>query len=310
MSSVAERTQKAFQDAVDAIVPTMPLLMHGSGDVAPSLVNPSSARLMAELTVQYIASLVDAAVDAQDMVLSDCRDDRRANLPIPPPLKDVAQRRKPPIPPPPPPLLIPTQSKEDRMRRKRRPAGEYWDEPLPPPKIRKSDEDDSSEEGFKIISEEDDDDLGLLVPADEWVGVVGVDIREERTRMAYVQAPFAIGPQAFIFPICHDAGLYGRVLEVQAAQRNLAPLLMDSAVMEMIRTEAVTTSATKRTGSKAKQKKSNSESGGKSKRNNEDDDEEENEEEEEEDEADEEEEEDEFSRPTWPGLDGIFPVYR
>ncbi len=325
-SSVADRTQQAFHDAVESLIPTMPLLMHGSGDVAPSLVNPLSARFMAELTVQYISSLVDAAVDAQDMLLADrCHEkDARANFPIPPPLQEVRQRRIPPLPPVPT-LQQPSNGSNDNnssRRKQRRAVDDYWDEPLPAPKIRKAGEQDHAQiiTNMNVVDHEfdqdDDEDQGHpMVPFDEWVGVAGVDFRKDRTRMAHVQAPFAIGTQCFIFPICHDAGLYGRVLEVQAAQRNIAPLLVDSVVMEMVRTEAVAASAdAKRNNARSKQKKNNSNNGeqqGKSKRSNEDDEEEENEEvDEEEEEPEEEEEEDEFSRPTWPGLDSILPIYR
>merc|ERR1712137_493491 len=58
-----------------------------------------------------------------------------------------------------------------------------------------------------------------------------------RSRRAYVTTPSTIGTQCFIFPICHDSGLHGRVMEVQAARRNIAPVLMDSVFADMINAE-------------------------------------------------------------------------
>ena len=78
--------EKDFEDAVEAIAPDMPLLMHGCGDVAPSDVNPETARLVAQLTVKHISELVDAAVDAHHILT-----DGAGGLLPPPPL---ANKRK------------------------------------------------------------------------------------------------------------------------------------------------------------------------------------------------------------------------
>ena len=43
--------------------------------------------------------------------------------------------------------------------------------------------------------------------------------------------------KCFIFPICHDVGLYGKVLEVQSSRRSIEPLLVDPAIMEVVRAE-------------------------------------------------------------------------
>ena len=71
------------------------------------------------------------------------------------------------------------------------------------------------------------------------VGAVGIDLgvfdkehgRPKRTASV-------IGTQCFIFPICHDAELYGRVKEVQKERRQLVPLMMDPVIMDMVKTEA------------------------------------------------------------------------
>lgn len=240
---------KAFADAVSAIAPDMPLLMHGSGDVAPSEVNPETAKLVAELTVQYITELVDAAVDAHDILT----DGAGGVLPPPP----VVNKRK-----------VPTDVANRARKRKKH---DYWDEPLPEPKIRSESTEQSSENN-----------------TDEWVGLAGVDFWEDtRSRRAHVSAPSTIGIQSFIFPVCHDPALYGRVMEVQGARRNIAPALMDSVWLETMNAEGG------RLGSKANKRPATPANDA------------ENLEEEEEEENAEEE-----VLPTWPGLESLLPIHR
>lgn len=50
-----------------AIIPELPVLMHGSGDVRPEHVHPHSVAVLARLVEKYVASLVSAALDAQDV---------------------------------------------------------------------------------------------------------------------------------------------------------------------------------------------------------------------------------------------------
>ena len=88
--------------AMNAIPPDMPLLMHGSGNVAPSQVNADTVAILSELTVQYISQLVDAVVDAHDL------------------LTDGTGGVLPP----------PNMRKQKLMERTN-----YWDKPLPEPKI-------------------------------------------------------------------------------------------------------------------------------------------------------------------------------
>jgi hypothetical protein len=230
---------------MNAIAPDMPLLMYGSGDVAPSNVNPDTTALLAELTAQYISQLVDAAVDAHDLLTDG------AGGVLPPP--------------------APT-------RKRKQAHADYWDGPLPEPKIR------SPPAGAKTkfaFPSSDTDSNSLLIGVDFW--------ESARSRKAHVATPSAIGTQCFIFPICHDAGLYGRVMEVQAARRSIAPVLIDSVILEMVETEGGhLQSATRKRPASAANDGENSDD---------------------EQEEDEDNNEDELL-PTWPGLDSILPIHK
>ena len=259
-----ESNRKAFAEAVAAIAPDMPLLMHGSGDVSPSEVNPETAALVSELTVQYIAELVDAAIDAHD-ILTD-----GAGGMLPPPA--LANKRKPHRPPSP---------ASGKKRKAKKADTDYWDEPLPEPKIRSETAAETNDVSTALQEAED-----KTVDADEWVGVAGVDFWEtSRSRKAHVATPSAIGTQCFIFPICHDSGLHGRVMEVQAARRNIAPVLMDSVWLEMVNAEG---GRLRKRPAAATNEAENLEDA----------------EDEDEDNAEEE------LLPTWPGLESLLPIHR
>lgn len=247
---------QAFADAVAAIAPDMPLLLHGSGDVPPNEVNPETAKLVAELTVQYISDLVNAAVDAHDVLT----DGAGGFLPPPP----FPNKRK-----------MPPRSSTDALANKRqRKTQEYWDEPLREPKIRSETFEESND--TKTIN------------SDEWVGLAGVDFFEDaRSRRVHVSAPSTIGIQSFIFPVCHDAALYGRVMEIQAARRNIAPVLMDTVWLETMAAEGG------RLRSSNKNKRSATPANDT-----------ENVEEEDEENAEEE------ILPMWPGLESLLPIHR
>lgn len=204
------------------------MVMHGAGDVVvpnKSNVNMDSAKLISELTATYISSLVHAAIDSHQIL-------NNGPLPLPPPPPQLASdHRKAPKPvpySPPGPKLAPGsaaavfKSLEPKRKRQRRATDEFWDDPLPEPKIRnrKSPSKDASESHL----------------IENWCGVAGVDFWEtSRSRKAHVAG--AIGAQCFIFPICHDVGLYGKVLEVQSSRRSIEPLLVDPAIMEVVRAE-------------------------------------------------------------------------
>jgi hypothetical protein len=241
----------------------MPLLMHGSGDVQPSKVHPESIRILSELTADYIANLVQAAMDAHEIL-----NDGPQWLPPPPLPRD----RAPPIPSPPnltndhtnnnratftsssgnggggggsgkqPGSNDPQQQQTTQKRQQKRPRteDEFWDEPLPEPKIKgmsNSSNHPANRNGAAVAAANVPKFEG--VPIDEWVGVTGVNFWEtSRARKAHVAAPSAITTPSFIFPICHDVGLYGKVLDVQLARRAIfAPLMVDKILMEMVQTE-------------------------------------------------------------------------
>lgn len=227
-----EASKEAFTDVVAAIERDMPMVMHGSGDVRPSAVNPESVRLLSELTANYIANLVHAAVDSHELL-------NGGPQPLPPPPLPRTQTTATPRP-------YEEQAAKDskgkdgkgmnnnskipepKHRKRRRVTDEFWDEPLPEPKIKNKPTKAKETKGPKFEG----------VPVDEWVGVSGVDFFEDhRARNAHIALPSAIGTQSFIFPVCHDVGLYGKVLEVQAARRNIAPLLADPVIQDVLRNE-------------------------------------------------------------------------
>lgn len=300
-------SQRAFSEAVRALSRDMPILMHGSGDVLPDQVNPDTVQLMCELTVQYMSNLVDAAVDAQQLLAGS-----QATVPPPPP---YPKKRKPPLPSAPEPPKKDGDEKnkitEPLLEKKPiRPDVEYWDEPLPEPKIVKRPrtsldprERDVRASAFhsprahqqsafaKEAGKEQREDQQVHI--DEWVGVAGVDFWEQsRSRAAHVRMPFAIGVQCFIFPICHDGYLYGKAMQVQASRRAIAPILTDQVLMDYVRTEGglVRKHAPRR--KKNEKKKTNGDAGV------------------EDEPEDDVEEEDEDESAQWPGLESLLPVHR
>ena len=267
-SSVAK---ESFSDVVRAIAEDMPLVMHGSGDAPPSAVNDASVQLLSELTATYIGNLVETAIDAHIM-LND------GPQPLPPP--PLPQSRKVPVPAPPvTPVTVTEENdlKKATRKRRRRATDEFWDEPLAEPKIKNKPTPKKVAKGPQFEG----------VPVDEWVGVAGVDFWEtSRARKAHVGIASAISTQCFIFPVCHDVGLYGKVLDVQGARRSIAPILVDPVIQELMISEA----SAQGPGSLRKRKK---------KRNNE------------EDVVEEPEDTDSEGEDgaAWPGLESLLPVH-
>ena len=210
-----------FNAAVEAFQQSMPLLMHGSGDVAPQHVDPATAKLVASLTADYIASLTDAALQVQLLQSPD------GVLTAPPP-----RFRPPKITPSLPP---PSNTTTSNTRKRQRPGDEYWDEPLPEPKIKNQ--------------------TATTDNATPWVGLAGCDLNANGIRSAHVSAANALSTQAFLFPICHDSYAYGRATQMQASKRALVPVLTDDATMELIRTEGVVRKKKKKTQKLEKPKK-------------------------------------------------------
>lgn len=202
---ISSQHDEAFEKCVAALVPDMPLLMHGAGDVLPEHVDMESAALVARLTTDYITKLCSAAVmDAHD-ILTD-----GAGGMLPPPAI--------------PKTLHPMPYSEELKHSKKRktPGEEYWDDPLPNPTIKST---------SKASSEQQQQ--NKMQP---WVGLHGVDVYEaSRIRKRHIQ--LAIDTQSFVFPICHDAELYQRVVQLQAAQRETQRILEDSVITELIQEE-------------------------------------------------------------------------
>lgn len=342
-------SEEAYSEIVKALSKDMPLIMHGCGDVPMWEVDPESAKLLAQLTANYISNLVEAACDSQEILNGG----ERPPLP-PPPLISKEERRKPVLPSayewPPSALPKPTKpaastkkkkkvpvkdaaSKEDtstaskeetkttatattakplsdkppvnkpnfgeKKKRKRRDI-EYWDDPLPEPKIKSKPAKDAA-----TLAAEKGEIVYEGVPIGDWVGVSGVDFFEDRIRSAHVTLPAAVGALNFIFPVCHDKHLYGKILEIQATRRSMEPLLTDSVVMDVIRAEndlIGVSSLKKRLKQEEKRKKKDSSGGALSTEGAATDDEE----------PEASDSEDEYPsgrQPVWPGLDELLPMH-
>ncbi len=159
-----ESIEAASAAARDSIASDLPLLMYGSGDVAPDKVDPEAVQVLAELTTNYIVNLVSAAVKAHDLFIDG---KQVVDNPLAPPHK---KRRK--------------KSLED----------------------------------------------GALCQ--------GLDIRSIHGPPKAISSNInAITTKSFIFPICHDALLYGKVLDIQAARRDFAHDMVDKVTIDLINSE-------------------------------------------------------------------------
>jgi hypothetical protein len=311
--------RQALQDSFDAtvlgIMPDLPLLMHGCGaDDVPA----DACKLIATLTVQYMGQLVDAALESYEAACPGL-------LPPPPPPPDAlpyggggsSRRRQPSIPPP----------VHDKTRKKRA-SEELWDEPLPEPKIKKISEPPKvrrEEIGVAVADGDDDDndsDIGdgnELVDPDEWVGAAGVDVWEQRRpHNVYVRG---IAASHFVFPVCHDRYVYGRIRELQTAKLSVIdPVLAESTVRDIVVEEAKAQHM-KEVGERHRRQKSEAGAAGRSKRKtakkdtnkeggNTSDPDDEDETGMSDDSNDNGESEEEEAGPTWPGLEDLLPAYR
>jgi hypothetical protein len=240
-----ERMDEAFATATRGLEADIPLLLHGSlgGSLHSSSSNideqkfdpeltAKAARdthhLIAALTAQYIHRLVDAALDVRDMQLfgdSTHYNNLRHRLP-PPPLESLYQPRTSQ-------KMADVESKSNQLKRSAALVSS-WDNPLPKPKIRGRSESSAGvtrdEQVQKALSND--------VPAEEWIGAIGLDMWQNcRARAIYTQHR-SITAQHFVFPLCHDSYVYGRIREVQASKVNvIEPILHDTTVWDAIRTE-------------------------------------------------------------------------
>jgi hypothetical protein len=161
-----------------AIVPELPILMHGSGDVRPECVHPHSVAVLARLIEKYVASLVGAALDAHDVFtdgevvgggaclgpppfrhyamaggVEEASDDENDNDEIDNGMDEIAKKRK---------------EKAKASARRKKAKIDYWDVPLPlpPPSSLQShsstgnntDTDHSNLSHFSNDDDDDDDD--------------------------------------------------------------------------------------------------------------------------------------------------------
>ena len=153
----------ASEAACTSIAADLPLLMFGSGDASPDQVDQESVLLLADLTTNYISSLVSAAVNAHDL-FTDGKGD-----------------------------IAPSEMHAPSKKRRRR-----------------------SEGGSDALC-------------------VGLDLGTHGPPKPKVSS--AIATKSFIFPICHDAELYGKVLDLQAARRDFAHDMLDKVLIDAINEE-------------------------------------------------------------------------
>jgi len=246
--------REAHDGLADALRPSLPALLYGSGDVTPPETDAATVGLLSHLTASYVAALVDAAVEAHD-ILTD-----GAGGILPPPYHSHGRvgesgggggggsgRKRG--------RTGQSQNQNGGAEAPNRPRGreiepgsveDTWDTvevPLPATKRARGRE--RPPPALPVAgapanpgSAGDPGPVPSPVPpSGEWMGLAGVDLFVPRRRVPFASAPNAIASKSFIFPICHDAGLYGRVLEVQSARRSIAPHLVDPILAELVRTE-------------------------------------------------------------------------
>ncbi|KAL7475699.1 hypothetical protein ACHAW6_001607 [Cyclotella cf. meneghiniana] len=207
-----------------ALLPSLPALMHSSGDALPEHVSPHSVAFLSTLIERYVTSLVCAAMDAHDVYTDGNAVGGAAALGIPP------FRKRPSVD------NEPAEASSDRVKKRRI---DYWDEPL-----QSDDEDaDSSED------DDDDEDAPLLSsslrrrnssssspvePSSLHAVAASLDLHPTRTSRHYSNK---MDVRSFIFPICHDAVLYQRVKEVQSQRRRIGRDVVDGCLMRVAREE-------------------------------------------------------------------------
>jgi hypothetical protein len=307
-----ERFDDAFAAVTRGLAVDVPVLLHGS--LGGSLNSSNSSidekkfdpeltakavrdthHLIAALTAQYIHRLVDAALDVRDMQLfGDAAhyDNLRHQLP-PPPLESLYQPRTSQN-------IIEVESKS-YQRKHSLISGNSWDNPLPKPKIRGRSDSKTGTTRDEHLQQNAKNDIR---DTDQWIGAVGLDMwQNSRARAIYIQNR-SVTPQHFIFPLCHDSYVYGRIREVQASKVNvIEPILHDTTVLDVIRTEGqlqrkemlrsrrqITSKKTKKQKVETKRATTNSD--------------------EDSDEDVQESDSEEDDTPTWPGLNRLLPANR
>ena len=259
--SNAQSLQSAHDALVAALTPTIPLLLHGSGGsgsgdgvnahnptcTTETVVDAGTAHLVADLTAAYVGQLVDAAVEAHDILT-----DGAGGVRPPPNFRGSKKRTR----------GSGGHNSNEATRNTSAAVApgsvdDCWDAvEVPLPKVRRTqrDDDDTATNDkpsasasaaaaksallpSKTLSQDQPDDDQEDSGSSNWAGLAGVDLFGPRRRVPYASAPYTMETKSFIFPVCHDAGAYGRIMEVQRARREIAPLLVDPIVRDLVRTE-------------------------------------------------------------------------
>ena len=201
MDTDMDHTQAFIED----LIPDLPLLMYGSGDVHPTQVDPATTELIATLTAEYIDKLVKAAVDAHDLLTDG------AGGSLPPP------------------------SFEKKLE-------DDWSAPLPMPTIKKTKTktkttDVKTKTNGQSQSQSQSNSGKPRELEQEKELIKGIDFYKDRIRSTHNSVPSAINAQSFIFPICHDAEIYNKVKDNESFKAEIDRELIDSSIIDFIRDE-------------------------------------------------------------------------
>ena len=260
-----------------SLIPDLPLLMYGSGDVPPANVDPISVATLATFVEQYVAKLISAALDAHDIYTDGHVVGGNACLGPPhfpssamigiggdnhldeEDVNDVDEAAHDDE------FITLTNehivNRRRELKRKERNTIDYWDMPLPPNKkvMNVNGTSRTNNDGAfndDNIGDDDDDDDNVAVDGDDIAaaaaattttttttathGIVPIDLHSnERTRNYYVTSTTVLDVRSFIFPICHDAELYQRVKDIQSTIRSIQRDVYDRTMLDVILDEGM-----------------------------------------------------------------------
>lgn len=254
----------AFRTACTEVEKDLPVLLHAVGATS---VDPDAISLVASLTVEFTTKLIDAALECCDHQFPDTQDNFH-------------------------PVARPKDDSFSKKRKESRP----FDSPLPEPKVRRKETKPLPKTGSWF----DEQEHGKLPPPSmaDWVGTRGVDLWED---IRIPPAATRLSAHHFLFCLCHDTYLYGRIRQaITAKKTEFVPLLTDPVIQDMVQEEAALLKEQEREKHKSKQRK---ESAKKQSGDTSDGD----------DEEDEKEDEvriEDDETPSWPNLSGLLPVFR
>lgn len=249
-----ENPHSSRERLISSFMQDLPILMHGSGDVSPEQINPSTSNILAELTANYVRDLVHAAIDAHDIYSGHNVHILPENYDRSP---DHSSNRK----------RGNTNVEESTSIQKETTAAKRTKVDSPT-KSNVTNEScwgtnndlflGNNNNNKKNTSPKPENSSMNDNKHQDWTGgLIGADFYsrhryEEKVRLpensshSSTVSPFAqpsrglnISTQSFIFPICHDAELYGRVKEVQAIRRTFMNDLVDPVLMEVMKEECL-----------------------------------------------------------------------